>query len=63
MPGHTATMTAGSQPTETTGVQLPSRMACTIELTATNAATSPASPYHHRAHGFMMSPFCQADLS
>jgi hypothetical protein len=53
-PGHDATTTAGSQPTETMGPQLPSLIAATIELTATNATTSAASPYHHhRLHGFM----------
>jgi len=36
------------------GPQLPSLIAATIELTATNAATSAASPYHHRLHGFMV---------
>jgi hypothetical protein len=30
--------TAGSQPTETMGVQLPSLIACATEATATNAA-------------------------
>jgi hypothetical protein len=36
-------MTAGSQPTATMGPQLPSLIACTIELTAMNAATSPVN--------------------
>jgi hypothetical protein len=35
-------MTAGSQPTDSTGVQLPCLIDCTIELTATNTAASPA---------------------
>src|SRR5579863_6134705 len=54
-PGHDAAMTAGSQPTETMGPQLPSLIAATIELTATNAPASAANPYHHRMHGFMAS--------
>ena len=36
-------MTAGSQPTETIGDQLPWLIACTIVATATNAAASPVT--------------------
>jgi hypothetical protein len=35
------------------GPQLPARIAATIELTTMNAATSAASPYHHRLYGLM----------
>jgi hypothetical protein len=52
-PGHDAAATAGSQPTERMGPQLPARIAATIELTTMNAATSAASPYHHRLYGLM----------
>ena len=42
VPGQAATMTAGIQPTETIGDQLPCRMARAIELTATNVAAATA---------------------
>ena len=48
-----ATITAGSQPTEMTGVQLPSLIACAAALTATNTAASPVMTYSHRCHRLM----------
>lgn len=49
-------ITAASQPTERTGDQLPCRTDCTIALTATSRATTAATPYNHRALGFIERP-------
>jgi len=48
--------TAGSQPTERTGDQLPCRTDCTIALTATSRAATAATPYNHRALSFIEHP-------
>ena len=43
-------MTAGSQATETIGVQLPCLIAWATEEAATNATASPEMRYSHRFH-------------
>jgi hypothetical protein len=48
-------MTAGSQPTEAIGAQLPCRIASAIELTVMNTAASAATGYSHRAHDLITS--------
>jgi hypothetical protein len=48
-------MTAGSQPTEITGPQLPSLIACAAEATATNATASQVIAYAHPVRHLMAS--------
>src|SRR5690349_5783074 len=61
--GHqVATTTAGSQPTEMMGAQLPCRTACTIELTATTATAIAVTTCIPRAHGFMTASFLSSVL-
>jgi hypothetical protein len=54
--GQVAATTASSQLTEMSGDQLPSLTDCTMALTATSAAASPATAYSHVVLGFMTVP-------
>lgn len=49
-------ITAASQPTDKTGDQLPCRTDCTIALTATSRAASPATTYSHCLPSFIEYP-------
>ena len=57
-----ATITAGSQATETTGAQLPCLIAWAAEATATNTAARPAMRYSHRFQGFTAGPLLSSVL-
>src|SRR5215472_13103408 len=58
-----ATITAGNQPADSMGDQLPCRTASVMQLTATNVAASPATMYSHRVHHVISTSLCQASLS
>jgi hypothetical protein len=62
VPGQTATTTAGIQPAEMIGPQLPSLIACATEAIATNAAASPAAAYSHLFQDPMASPLLSSVL-